>query len=449
MDINRGDIIEGEIVDFTHEGNGVMKIDDFIYFVSGALIGDRVKAKVEKIKKNFAIATTIEIIEASKDRIERDKNIEESLGGIPLINYKYEKQLEWKKEKVEKDLEKFAGINDLKVDDVIGMEVPYRYRNHVQVPVASKAGKTIIGFYEAGTNDIVPMRETILQSETGNKVLSIVKQWIDRYGIKAYDRRKQKGTLRHIGIRTNDKDEAMLILVTGEDMIPKKDELLELIKNNTDQIKSVYQNVNKMKSPVVYGNKYKLLFGEEKLIDTIGNYKFSVSPNSFFQTNRIQAEKLYDKVVEFLDLKENDTVYDLYSGTGTISIYIAEKVERVYGIEVVPSAIKDAKENAVINNIGNVEYILGKAEEIMPKISEIKKPNKIILDPPRKGCEKELIEKIIEISPERIVYVSCNSSTMARDIRHLIESGYKAVEVQPVDMFPHAMDIEAVTLLTK
>lgn len=449
MDINIGDIIEGEIIDFTHEGNGVMKIDDFIYFVSGALIGDKVKAEISKIKKNFAIASTVEIIEASKDRIERDENIEESLGGIPLINYKYEKQLEWKKEKVEKDLEKFAGIRDLKVNDVIGMELPYRYRNHVQVPVASKAGKTIIGFYEAGTNDIVPMRETILQSETGNKVLSIVKQWIDRYNIKAYDRKKQKGTLRHIGIRTNDKDEAMLILVTGEDMVPKKDELLELIKNNTDQIKSVYQNVNKMKSPVVYGNKYKLLFGEEKLIDTIGKYKFSISPNSFFQTNRIQAEKLYDKVVEFLDLKEEDIVYDLYSGTGTISIYIAEKVERVYGIEVVSAAIKDAKENAVMNNIGNVEFVLGKAEEIIPKISEIKKPNKIILDPPRKGCEKELIEKIIEISPERIVYVSCNSSTMARDIKHLIESGYKLVEVQPLDMFPHAMDVEAVTLLTK
>lgn len=449
MDINRGDIIEGQIIDFTHEGNGVMKIDDFIYFVSGALIGDRVRAKIEKIKKNFAIASTVEILEASKDRIDRDENIEESLGGIPLINYKYEKQLEWKKEKVEKDLEKFADIDDFRVENVIGMEVPYRYRNHVQVAVASKAGKTTIGFYEAGTNDIVPMRETILQSETGNKVLSIVKQWIDRYGIKAYDRKKQRGTLRHIGIRTNDKDEVMLILVTGEEMIPKKDELLELIKNNTDRVKSVYQNVNKMNSPVVYGNKYKLLFGEEKLIDTIGEYKFYISPDSFFQTNRIQAEKLYDKVADFLDLKENDIVYDLYSGTGTISIYIAEKVERVYGIEVVQAAIKDAKENAVINNTGNVEFVLGKAEEVMPKISEIKKPNKIILDPPRKGCEKELIEKIIEISPERIVYVSCNSSTMARDIKHLIEGGYKAIEVQPVDMFPHAMDVEAVTLLTR
>lgn len=449
MDINIGDIIEGQIIDFTHEGNGVMKIDDFIYFVSGGLIGDKVKAKITKIKKNFALGSVVEILEASQDRLEKDENIEESLGGIPLINYKYEKQLQWKKEKVEKDLEKFAGISDLKVSDVIGMEVPYRYRNHVQVPVASKAGKTVIGFYEAGTNDIVPMRETILQSETGNKVLSIVKQWIDRYSIKAYDKKKQKGTLRHIGIRTNDKDEVMLILVTGEDMIPKKDELLELIKNNTDKVKSIYQNVNKMKSPVVYGNKYKLLFGEEKLMDTIGKYKFAISPKSFFQTNRIQAEKLYNTAADFLDLKESDIVYDLYSGTGTISIYIADKVERVYGIEVVSAAIKDAKENAVINNIANVEFVLGKAEEIIPKISEIKKPNKIILDPPRKGCEKELIEKIIEISPERIVYVSCNSSTMARDMKILIEAGYKAKAVQPVDMFPHAMDVEAVTLLTR
>ncbi len=449
MEIKIGDIIEGQIIDFTHEGNGVVKIDDFIYFVSGGLVGDKVKAKIDKIKKNFAIGTVIEILEPSKDRVKLDIKIEESLGGIPLINYKYENQLEWKREKVKKDLKKFSGINDLEINKVIGMETPYRYRNHVQIPVASKNGKTIIGFYESGTNDIVPMRETILQSETGNKVLSIVKQWIDRYNIKAYDKKKGKGTLRHICIRTNYKDEAMLILVTGEEMIPKKDELLKLIRNNTNQIKSIYQNVNKMKSPVVYGNKYKLLFGAEKLIDNIGKYKFSISPNSFFQTNRTQAEELYNKAVEYLDLKEKDIVYDLYSGTGTISIYIADKVERVYGIELVKAAIEDAKENAALNMAGNVEFVLGKSEEILPKLSELKKPNKIILDPPRKGCEKELLETIIEISPERIVYVSCNSSTMARDIKYLIEGGYKAEQVQPIDMFPHAMDVEAVTLLTK
>lgn len=450
MNIKTGDIIEGKIIDFTHEGNGVMKIDDFIYFVSGGLIGDKVRAKIDKIKKNFAIGTVVEIVEDSKDRVELDIHIEESLGGIPLIYYRYEKQLEWKREKVQKDLEKFAGISDLEVKPVIGMETPYRYRNHIQVPVSSKNGKTIIGFYESGTNNIVPMRETILQSEVGNKVLSIVKQWIDRYNIRAYDKKKQKGTLRHIGIRTNDKDEVMLILVTGEDMIPKKNELMELIKNNTNEVKSIYQNINKMKSPVVYGNKYKLLLGEEKLIDNIGEYKFSVSPNSFFQTNRIQAEKLYNKAVEYLDPQEDDIVYDLYCGTGTISIYMANKVEKVYGIEVVKAAIEDAKENAALNMAGNVEFVLGKSEEELPRlVKNGLKANKVILDPPRKGCEKQVLEAIVELNPERIVYVSCNSTTMARDIKYLIENGYKAKKVQPVDMFPHAMDAEAVTLLTK
>ncbi len=449
MNIKIGDIVEGEVIDFTHEGNGVLRIDDFIYFVQGGLIGDKVRAKVEKVKKNFAIGTVTEIVEPSKDRIDLDHNIDESLGGIPLINYKYEKQLEWKREKVRKDLEKFAEIEDIEVNEVIAMEDPYRYRNHVQIAVGNRQGKTILGFYQAGSNHIVPMRETILQSEIGNKVLALVKQWIDRYDIKAYDRKKKKGTLRHIGIRTNHEDEVMLILVTGEEIIPKKDELIELIKNNTDQVKSIYQNINKMNSPIVYGEKYKHLFGEEKLTDKIGEYKFSISPNSFFQINRIQAEKLYDKTVEYLDLNEKDLVYDLYSGTGTIAIYMADKVERVYGIEVVKAAIKDAKENAVINNMDNTEFIHGRAEDILPKLAEIKNPNKIVLDPPSKGCEKELLETIIKISPERIVYVSCNSSTMSRDIKELKQAGYKLVEVQPVDMFPHAMDIEVVSLLTK
>ena len=449
MDIKKGSIVEGEVVDFTHEGNGVLKIDDFIYFVSGGLIGDLVKAEINKVKKNFAVGRVIEIVKPSADRVELDMEIDESLGGIPLINYDYKKQIEWKKEKIEIDLEKFGGIDDVKVNDTIGMDFPYRYRNHIQVAAGNHHGKTVLGFYQAGTNDIVPMKETILQSETGNKVLSLVKQWIDRYNIRPYDKKKQKGTLRHVGIRTNSKDEVMLILVTGEEMIPKKDELLDIIKNNTDKVKSIYQNVNKMKSPVVYGDKYKHLYGEEKLMDTIGEYEFSISPNSFFQTNRIQAEKLYDKAAEYLDLKEKDTVYDLYSGTGTIAIYIAKKVERVYGIEVVKAAIDDAKQNAAINIVSNVEFVQGRAEDILPKISEIKKPNKIILDPPRKGVEEEVLRKIIDISPERIVYVSCNSSTMARDIKILVENGYKLKQVQPVDMFPNAMDIEAVTLLTK
>lgn len=449
MEIKKGSIIEGEIVDFTHEGNGVIKIDDFIYFVSGGLIGDVVRAEIDKIKKNFAIATVTEIIKPSKDRVDLDIKIEESLGGIPLINYDYEKQLKWKREKVEIDLEKFAGIEDMKVNETIGMETPYRYRNHVQVAVGNHQGKTVIGFYKAGTNDIVPMKETILQSEMGNKVLSLVKQWIDRYNIRPYDRKKQKGTLRHIGIRTNGKDEVMLILVTGEEMIPKKDELLEIINNNTDKVKSIYQNVNKMKSPVVYGEKYKHISGEEKLTDKIGDYEFSISPNSFFQTNRIQAEKLYDKAVEYLDLNKKDIVYDLYSGTGTIAIYMADKVERVYGIEVVKAAIDDAKQNAAINMTANVEFVQGRSEDILPKISEITKPSKIVLDPPRKGIEEGVLEKIINLNPERIVYISCNSSTMSRDIKPLIESGYKLKEVQPVDMFPNAMDIEVVTLLIK
>lgn len=450
MEIKVGDIIEGEIIDFTHEGNGVMKVNDFIYFVSGGLIGDKVKAKVEKIKKNFALGTVIDIVKPSNDRVNLDIEVEESLGGIPLINYKYEKQLEWKTKKVKTDLEKFAGIADLKVNKILGMDSPYRYRNHVQIPVGSKSGKTITGFYESGTNSIVPMKQTILQSELGNKTLKVIKEWIDRYNINSYDKKRGKGTLRHIGIRTNKEDEVMVILVTGEDNLPKKQELIDMLTSRIKQIKSIYQNINKMRSPVVYGKKYHILWGEEKLIDKIGEYKFFISPNSFFQVNRIQAEKLYNTAIGYLDLNKNDIVYDLYCGTGTISIYMADKVDKVYGIEVVKEAIEDANENKRLNNIENADFIVGKSEEELPRlVKNGLKANKVILDPPRKGCEKQVLEAIVELNPERIVYVSCNSTTMARDIKYLVENGYKAEKVQPVDMFPHAMDAEAVTLLTK
>ncbi len=448
MDFKIGDIIEDEIIDFTHEGNGVLKIDNFTIFVKDALIGDMVKIKIEILKKNYAIASVVDLIKPSNDRVELDFDLKESKGGIPLIEYDYDKQLQWKKDKVQKDLEKIGGIDDVVVNDTIGMGNPYRYRNHVQIPVGLKDAKTVLGFYQPNSNEIVDMEASILQPELGDRLLKIIRRWIEQYNIKPYDRRRKKGILRHIGMRFNRDNQAMIILVTATDNLPKKNELIEALRE--ENVISIFQNINKLNSSVTYGRHYIKLYGEDSLVDYIDKYKFNISPGSFFQVNRVQTDILYNKAIEYLDLNEDDIVCDLYCGIGTISLFIAEQASKVYGIEIVKEAIEDARSNAKLNNIDNVEFIVGKTEEIFPKMTKAGiKANKLVLDPPRKGSEKETLEAIVDLNPERLVYVSCNPSTMARDVRYLIENGYRVVEVQPVDLFPHTAHCEVVVKLEK
>src|SRR5699024_6249549 len=374
----------------------------------------------DKVKKNYGVATLVEILEESKDRIDEPIDLTESRGGIPLIDYKYSEQLKWKTNKVKMDLKRIGGLKDVKVKDMIGMKTPFRYRNHTQIPVGQVKGKPIIGFYEKGSRYIIDMEGSILQSKIGDRIISIIRKWMKEYNIPIYNRRNRKGILRHIGIRTNYKDEAMVILVTGSNHLPYKSELIQSLRE--ENIISIYQNINKSRSSMTYGKKYKKLDGEDTLLDYIEDYKFKISPNSFFQVNRRQAEILYNKAKEYLDLNKEDIVYDLYSGIGTISLCIANQVKKVYGIEVVEEATEDAEINAKLNNVKNVEFITGKAEEIFPEIIEKnRRANKIILDPPRKGVEKEVLEAITELEPDTVVYVSCNSSTMARDVKDLVD----------------------------
>ena len=447
MSKNVGDIIEGEIIDFTHEGNGVLKIDNFAVFVAGGIIGDKVAVKIDEVKKNFAIGSVIKLIKPSKDRV--GNNFSSGSGEIPLIEYKYEKQLEWKKTKVKMDLVKFAELSNVTINDTIGMDDPYRYRNHTQIPVGSRNGKVILGFYVKGSHNIVDMEGSILQPEIADLILSIIREWINKYEIKPYDRRANKGVLRHVGIRTNDNNQAMVIIVTSTDSLPNKNELIKMLNSKIKGITSIYQNINNLPSAPTYGRKYKKLYGEDRLIDHLGEFKFHISPDSFFQVNRKQAEVLYSKAMEYLELNKDDIVFDIYSGIGTISLFIANKARKVYGIESIKSAIDDAKENSKLNNVNNTEFILGKAEEVIPDLMDKgTKCNKIVLDPPRKGCEKEVIEAIVKMSPEKIVYVSCNPTTMARDLKGLLENGYKVMEVQPVDMFPHTTHVESIIMMT-
>ncbi|OLS02734.1 23S rRNA (uracil(1939)-C(5))-methyltransferase RlmD [Tissierella creatinophila] len=448
MDLKLGDILEGIIVDFTYEGKGVVKIDKFIIFVLGGVIGDKVSFKITKIKKNFAEGEVLEIIEPSKDRAKNKLDLEEAVGVIPLVEYDYEKGLEWKREKVKKDLEKIAGLKNIEVKDTIGMDKPYRYRNNVQIAVGEKNKKIVIGFYELGTNDIVDMESSILISKKANEALKAIREWIDKYDIKPFNKKRNQGNIRHIGIRSNKEDKLMIILVTANKKIEHTEELVKSLKENN--VISIYQNINNSKGSATFGKEYKLIYGHESLIETIGKYRFKVSPNSFLQVNTTQVEVLYDKAMEFLNPQKEDVVADIYSGIGTISLYIAKKAKKVIAIESVKKAVDDAKYNALLNDIQNVRFLKGKAELIFPKlVDEGLKINKLVLDPPRKGCEKEVLEAIIKVSPERIVYVSCNSSTLARDIKILVENGYKVVEVQPVDMFPHTVHVETVVLMSR
>lgn len=450
MEFKIGDIVEGEIIDFTHEGNGVLKIEKFTVFVPGALIGDKVRVKIEELKKNFAVGKVIKFIAYSSDRTTHnfDQNIVG--GGIPLLEYNYTKQLEWKKDKVKMDIIKLGAISQVQVNPTLGMDDPFRYRNHTQIPVGTRNGKTVIGFFERGSHNIIDMEGSILQPIIGDKIVQVIRKWIEENNILAYNKKLNKGVLRHIGIRFNKDKKAMVIIVTSTNDLPNKDELVKSLTSQIPDIVSIYHNINNMQSSPTYGRRYKKIYGYEVITDYIGNYKFNISPNSFFQVNRVQAEKLYNKALEYLDVNSTDTVFDLYCGIGTISLYIANKAKKVYGVEIVKEAIEDAKANAKLNGIQNAEFILGKAEEVFPKLmQEGIKANKVVVDPPSKGCEKEVLEAIIELNPERIVYVSCNSSTMARDIKYLVENGYKVQEVQPVDMFPHTPLTEVVTLLMR
>ncbi len=446
MEFNIGDILRGDVIDFTHEGNGVVKIDNFTFFIPNSIIGDKLQFEVKELKKNFGIGSIAKIMEPSIDRVEIVKT---TSGEIPLVNYKYNKQLEWKKHKVEMDLVKFAGLSEVKIHDTLGMETPYRYRNHTQIPVGIKNGKAILGFYRKGSHDVIDMEESILQPELADRILETIRGWINSNNIKPYDNRKNTGILRHIGIRTNNMNEAMVIIVTATDYLPNKEELISDLTSKYKEIVSIYHNINNMKSAPTYGRRYVKLFGEDRLIDKLGDFRFNISPNSFFQVNRQQAELLYSKAIEYLNLDKNDEVFDIYCGIGTISLLITNKAKVVYGIESVKAAIDDAKENANLNNIKNAEFIIGNAEEVFPDLmNKGVKGNKVVVDPPRKGCEKEVLEAIVKLSPERVVYVSCNSTTMARDVKYLIENDYEVKEVQPVDMFPHTAHVETVVSLS-
>ncbi len=448
--VKEGNYYALKIDDMGDSGEGIGKVEGFTIFVDGAVPEDKVIVKINQVKKSYAKGEISEFLEESPYRVKAKCEIAEECGGCQIQHINYEKQLEIKKKSVESAIERIGKLEGVKVLDVIGMDKPYRYRNKAQFPIGYESTSKI-GFYKKGTHEIVDTKDCKIQHEINNKIVKIMKKLIDEYNLSVYNEKTGKGLLRHVLTRTSfNTGDLMVVLVTNGKDLPHSQEIVERLTKEIPQIKSIVQNTNKKKTNVVLGRECKTLYGSDKIIDYIDDLKFEISPLSFFQVNPMQTSILYNKALEYAELTGEETVIDIYCGIGTISLLLARRAKEVHGIEVVEAAINDAKNNAKLNGINNAKFHVGKAEEIMPKLyKEGIKPDVIVVDPPRKGCDKVVLETIAALNPKRVVYVSCKPSTLARDLKILDELGYKTLEVQPVDMFPHTMHVECCVLITK
>ena len=441
-----------DIVDIGQGGVGIGKYEGFTVFVEGGLIQDKVKVRINKSKKNYAVGDIVEIIEKSPFRVDRICSDDlKDCGGCQIQELDYNKQLELKTNEVKQVISRIGKLENVEIHETIGMQSPCRYRNKAQFPIQNINGSTAIGFYKKKSHDVIPTDMCVIQHDINDKIINIIKTYIQAYNVSIYNETTHTGVLRHlvtkVGFTTN---EVMVVLVANGTNLPHLNELASVLKENILGFKTLVLNVNKAKTNVILGKENKVIYGNGKINDYIGDLVFEISPLSFFQVNPVQTEVLYNKALEYAELKENDTVFDIYCGIGSISLFLAQKATKVYGIEIVEDAIKDAKINAKLNNLNNVEFYVGKAEEVVPKMySEGKTANVVVVDPPRKGCDEKVLDTIVSMKPDRVVYVSCNPSTLARDLAYLDERGYKCVEIQPVDMFPHTMHVECCAKIVK
>ncbi|HEY0827545.1 MAG TPA: 23S rRNA (uracil(1939)-C(5))-methyltransferase RlmD [Bacilli bacterium] len=452
-----------DIIGIGHEGEGVGRVNGFTLFIHGALPGEKVLVKVMKLKKTYGYAKLVHILEASPDRVAAPCLIYDRCGGCQLQHASYEAQLRFKRQQVVDNLERIGGLRvmgggDTNVSDIkhtvlvhptIGMSDPWRYRNKAQVPFGEEQGGLIGGFYARGSHRIIDTDTCLIQSEAGDDVFRQVKEIARSLGIPAYNEVMHRGLLRHVVVKTGFRTgEIMIVLVINGEKIPRVDQWIVRIREEIKGVTSICLNINRQKTNVIFGNITKVLWGSDVIYDYIGDIKFAISARSFYQVNPVQTEVLYRKALDYAALTGVETVIDAYCGIGTISLFLAQHAKQVYGVEIVSEAIEDAKVNVQLNGMSNVQFAVGKAEEVIPAWSKQGiKPDVIVVDPPRKGCDIELLNTIIEMKPERVVYVSCNPATLARDLRILEDGGFRTVEVQPVDMFPHTVHVETVSLL--
>lgn len=489
----KGEELVITITDMGTEGEGIGRVEGYTLFVKDAIAGDVVRVKVIKAKKRFGYARLMEVITPSLWRVEPVCFCARQCGGCQLQHCSYEKQLEWKEKKVADCITRIGGIplrpsgkqsvistrraasdcaedmnsncdtlredeDVLTMEPILRMETPFSYRNKAQYPIGyDREGKLVAGFYAGRTHSIIPNTDCAIQHPCNKVILETVLTFMDSHGIAAYCEENHIGLIRHILIRTGRyTGQVMVCLVINGEGLPHQQELVENLLScplNGTYIRSICLNINQEKTNCILGDRIETLYGESYIEDTIGDIRYQISPLSFYQVNPEQTLKLYRTVMEYADLQGGETVWDLYCGIGTISLFLAQKAAHVYGVEIVPQAVKDARQNARINGISNTEFFVGAAEDVVAdkygKSGGALRADVVTLDPPRKGCDKKLLETVIRMHPERIVYVSCDPGTLARDLQYLCGNGYELKRVRACDMFPQTGHVETVVLLSK
>ena len=451
--MKKDDIVTLTIDDIGTNGEGIGRTEGITLFIKDALPGDIVRAKIMKMKKTYGYARLMEILKESTMRTTPPCPEHKRCGGCQIQALSYGSQLKFKENKVRNNLKHIGGFENPKVLPTLGMQEPYRYRNKAQFPVGyDKEGNLVAGFFASRTHNIIPVQDCLLGKEGNGRILSLILDTMKSYGVSAYDEKTGKGCVRHILIRYGEKTgEWMVCFIINGKKLPHAESFIEVLKD-LPGMTSITVNINESRGNVILGEETYTLYGQGYITDYIGTISFQISPQSFYQVNPAQTEVLYNKALEYANLTGEETVWDLYCGIGTISLFLAQKAKKVYGVEIVPQAIADAKENTLRNHISNAEFFVGKAEEVYPAYcaahGEEARAEVIVVDPPRKGCEESLLAMMCGMAPQRIVYVSCDSATLARDLKYLCSHGYDLVEVQPVDQFGHTVHVETVVLLS-
>ncbi len=436
------------ITAFSSEGNGIAKIDGYTVFVPGAVVGDTAEILIVKENKNFGYGKLLRVIEPSSLRGEEKCPLSSKCGGCDLQHIKYDAQIEFKRKKVEDALRRIGGFEEFKVSDVVESDPNFHYRNKAIYPVCEENGKIVAGFYAPRSHRVIPTRDCRLADSRTTEAVNFITDWANENRVLAFDEVSARGTLRKICMRAG-KDEAVVVLVCAKP-IKGIDGLAKALCDRFPFIKGVVENYNDIITNTIYGEKDKTVLGRDYIYDSVGDVKYKVHYKSFYQVNPYTTKLLYDKVLSYCKGKKEKVVFDLYCGSGTIGLYLAKYVKEVVGIEVVPEAIEGAKENARLNNMENTEFFCGKSEDVMPRLlREGKKPDIVVLDPPRKGCEASLLDAVIKAKPESIIYVSCDSATMARDLKILCKDSYKIEEVTVFDQFPQTCHTESCAKLSR
>ena len=474
--MKKNDSIELMIEDMGTDGEGIGHVAtedgrSIAVFVKDAVMGDTIRAAITKVKKQYVYARLVEVIKPSPYRVEPKCPVARPCGGCTLQHVSYEKQLDYKWNKVKNCLSRIGGIEhpeDL-MEPIIGMENPWNYRNKAQFPVGrDKEGKVVTGFYAGRTHTIIDTSHCDIQAEGNDTIIKCVRDFLQEYNISTYDEETHTGLMRHILTRVGfTTGEIMVCLIINGTKLPHADVLVERLRQ-IDGMTSISININQDKTNRILGDTCKTLWGQDYITDYIGDVKYQISPLSFYQVNPKQTEKLYSTALAFAGLTGNENVWDLYCGIGTISLFLSQKAKQVYGVEIVPQAIEDAKNNAKLNGITNAQFFVGKAEEVLPQFYENAKkkenitddtastghtdmlrPDVIVVDPPRKGCDEKCLDTMLAMSPERIVYVSCDSATLARDLKILCEEKYELMKWQAFDQFSHTTHVESICLLER